>query len=349
MTKTDALTASRYFAGVQQMLAERGIPASALLEGTAISLAQLNDAAGFIELDDQDRFLANAIRLGADPQPGLRLGRRLNISAHGSAGFAGLTAANARSALQVAARYFPLITQLVELSLSEDREFANVQITPLPGLTERCEQFVIQTLFSSISLMAGFLLGNQAASLRLELPGEEDKAVREGLAEVSEGVRFACSGYRIRLPLSVLNTPFALADSAAHQQALSRCQQELAALEARRSITARLYQQLLLSDEAMPSLEQLANQLQMSSRTLHRRLEAEGQGFRDLVNKARMDKAAQLLGEGCSVTDIAHRLGYGDSANFTRAFRRHYQVPPSRFANKPAEQQKPPIDGTPPV
>lgn len=340
MTLTDALTASRYFAGVQQMLAERGVPASALLQGTSITEAQLADANGFIGLDDQDRFLSNAIRLGHDTRPGLALGRRLNISAHGSAGFAGLTAANARSALQVAVRFFPLITRTVQLSIDEDREFANVLITPLPGLSQRCEQFVVQTLFSSISLMAGFLLGDQAARLRLELPGPAEDAVRDGLPEISAGLRFDCPGYRIRLPLAVLDTPFALADAAAHQQAIARCQQELESLQARRSMAARLYQQLLLSDDAMPSLEQLAEQLQISSRTLHRRLEAEGQRFRDLVNAARMSKAAQLLDAGRSVTDIAHQLGYGDSANFTRAFRRHYKVPPSRFADRATAPEK---------
>ena len=316
------------------MLAERGVPAGALLEGTSLSLAQLGDATGFIGLEDQDRLLANAIRLGGDSQPGLRLGRRLNISAHGSAGYAGLTAPNARSALQVAVRFFPLITQLVQLSLSEDREFANVLVTPLPGLSQRCEQFVVQTLFSSISLMAGFLLGDQAARLRLELPGEADDAIREGLKEVSSGLRFGCPAYRIRLPLPVLDTPFALANAAAHEQAIARCEQELSAITTRRSIAAQLYQQLLLCDEPMPSLERLAEQLQMSSRTLHRRLESEGQRFRDLVNAARMSQAAQLLEKGWSVTEIAHRLGYADSANFTRAFRRHYQVPPSRFTGK---------------
>lgn len=338
MTHAHTVTASRYFAAVQQMLAEQGVPMAALLADTGISQTQLNDSDGFIALDAQDRFLANAIRLGHDPMPGLRLGRRLNISAHGSVGFAALTAADARTALHVAVRYFPLISELLQLSFSEDQQFANVQIDPLPGISERCQQFIIQTLYSSISLMAGFLLGEQAASLRLELPEQEHPALWQGLVEVRDGLRFNCAAYRIRLPVAVLNTPFALADAAAHQQAISRCEQELAALESKRSITAKLYQQLLLSDDVMPSLEQLAEQLQLSSRTLHRRLADEGQRFRDLLNSARMSKATQLLAQGCSITDIAHRLGYADSANFTRAFRRHYQVPPSRFYQQPSNQ-----------
>jgi AraC-like DNA-binding protein len=333
MNLSDALTASRYLAGVQQMLAEQCIPAEALLEGTGISRFQLEDPAGFISVCDLDRFLANAIRQSGDAMPGLRLGRRLNISAHGSAGFAGLTAANARDALQVAVRFFPLITELVTLSLDKTDGFANIRVHPLPDLTARSELFVIHTLFSSISLMAGFLLGSQAGALRLELPGDPDEALLTGLPEVRDGVRFRTTGYAICLPLAVLETPFVLADAPSHQLALARCERELTQLQQRRSFSARLYQKLLQSDDSMPSLEQLAEQLQLSSRTLHRRLEAEGHGFRELLNQARMHKAEKLLRRGWSVTEIAHTLGYGDSANFTRAFRRHHGIPPSRFVD----------------
>lgn len=317
------------------MLAERGIAPAALLDGTTLTQSQLDDIGGFVSASDQDRFLANAIALGGDPMPGLRLGRRLNISAHGSAGFAGLTAANARTALEVAVRFFPLITQLVALRLEQDRESICVVVEPQPELTTRCEQFVIQTLFSSISLMAGFLLGPLASGLRLELPGDRDDALLEGLPELRHGIHFNTSGYRIRLPQSVLDTPFALADTAAHQLALARCQKELAQLQARSSLAHRLYQRLLHSDDTLPSLEQLAADMEMSSRTLHRRLEAEGCRFRDLLNRARMSRAERLLKQGWSITDVAHTLGYGDSANFTRAFRRHHGMPPSRFIEPP--------------
>lgn len=326
------------------MLAERDVPASALLEGTGLTRELLDDVGGFVGVSDLDRFLANAIRLSGDPMPGLRLGRKLNISAHGSAGFAGLTAANARAALQVAVRYFPLITELISLRLEEHSSMACVHVQPLPGLSERCEQFVIQTLFSSISLMAGFLLGPRSGGLQLDLPGAENQSLLEGLPELREGVHFNTGRYCISLPSAVLDTPFALADAPAHLLAVQRCERELASLHSRKSFADQLYQHLLQSDDNIPTLEQLAASLQLSSRTLHRRLDAEGKRFRDLLNLARMTKAERMLLRGLSVTDIAHSLGYGDSANFTRAFRRHHGLPPSRFVDK-----KRATDGTEPV
>ena len=331
MTPADALTASRYLAGVQQMLAEDGVAPASLLRGTGLTQALLDDAAGYVTAADLDRFLANAITASGDPRPGLRLGRRLNISAHGSAGLAGLTAANARSALQVAVRYFPLITELIRLRFTEADGSTLVMVDPLPGITPCCETFVVQTLFSSITLMAGFLLGEQTIAVTLSLPGPRNDSLLQGLPELRSGVRFNARGYSIQLPAKVLDSVFALADSHAHQQALQRCEQELARLQQQRSFADRLYQQLLYSDDHSPSLTQLADALSLSTRTLHRRLAAEGCGFRDLLNQARMLKAERLLRQGRSVTAIAHSLGYGDSANFTRAFRRFHGVPPSEF------------------
>ena len=331
MSHPQALTASRYIAGVQQMLAERGVDPAALLCGTGISQAVVDDIDGYIDARQLDCFLANAIELGADPAPGLALGRRLNLSAHGSAGFAGLTAADARQAMQVAVRFFPLVTQAVELSFEEDRAFANLRILPQPGLSPRCEQFVIETLLSSISLMAGFLLGEQAISLRLELPGESDPALLDGLAEIRDGVRFNRPGYRIRLPRDVLDTRFALSDPQAHRLALARCEAELARLNRQGGFSQRLFRQLLAGNDPCPSIEDIARELRVSSRTIHRRLAREGKCFRDIASSARMQRAKQLLDQGHGVTDTAHLLGYSDSANFTRAFRQHTGQTPTAF------------------
>jgi AraC-like DNA-binding protein len=331
MVLNDTLTASRYLIGVQQMLCEQGVAPSDLLRNTGLKQADLDLPGGFVTVPQLDQFLANAIRLGNDPMPGARLGRRLPISAHGSAGLAGLTAPNAQEAFRTAIRCFPLITQAVTLHLEDRRDGWAVRVEPLPNLPPRCEQFVVQTLLSSISLMAGFLLGFNASTLELELPLQEDHALRHLLPELGGRLRFMAEAYRIKVPRPLLDVPFALADATAHQQALNRCEEELQQLAARRSMSSRLIERLQACEAQPPSLEQLAADLGISSRTLHRKLQAEGVCFRELLNAARMTRAEQMLRHGRPITEIAHLLGYGDSANFTRAFRRHHGMPPSRF------------------
>jgi len=341
MSDLSALTAIRYLDGVRQLLAGRGIDASTLLLGTGISMAQLEDSNGYATASQLDRFLENAITASGDHSIGLTLGTQLNISAHGNAGFAGLTAANGHSALDVAIRYFPLVTQLLQLHLSESREFITIEAETLPEQTSRCEQFVLQTLISSIVLMARFLLGPHATSIRIDVAWGPQPEMLALFSDLSETVRFHAPGYRIRLPRAILDTPFVLANAQSHQRAIAACDGELQRLHRYGGFSARLYHQLLVSREALPSIEQIAEQLQVSSRTVHRLLEAEGNRFRDLLNQARISKAKRLLSDkNLNVTDTAHALGYSDSANFSRAFRRHTGITPKDFIR----QQK--IDGT---
>lgn len=79
-------------------------------------------------------------------------------------------------------------------------------------------------------------------------------------------------------------------------------------------------------------LASLANQLAMSPRTLQRRLSAEGQSFGPLRDGVRDAHARRLLADReVSVTEIAYRLGYSDTAHFSRAFKRRNGLAPSVF------------------
>lgn len=75
-----------------------------------------------------------------------------------------------------------------------------------------------------------------------------------------------------------------------------------------------------------------AESVHMSERSLQRRLAASGLSFARVVEDVRFDTACRLLGErGRKIIEIATELGYTDSANFTRAFRRWSGVSPQAF------------------
>ncbi|MGM0564126.1 MAG: helix-turn-helix domain-containing protein [Pseudomonadota bacterium] len=69
-------------------------------------------------------------------------------------------------------------------------------------------------------------------------------------------------------------------------------------------------------------LDELADKLHVTPRTLNRRLARDGLKFSDLVSELRLEKACELLRTtDWSVKRIAHRTGYVDSTSFTRAFK----------------------------
>jgi len=84
--------------------------------------------------------------------------------------------------------------------------------------------------------------------------------------------------------------------------------------------------------ESSVSLDVIAEQLALGTRTLQRQLEQEGLQFRDLVNGVRIERAQQLLMErDLSITRIAAELGYSAPTHFTRAFRRETGQSPQRY------------------
>ncbi len=81
-----------------------------------------------------------------------------------------------------------------------------------------------------------------------------------------------------------------------------------------------------------PGLDQAAEALGMSPRTLQHHLSREGLCYRDVLDEVRREQALHLICHtDASVTDIALSLGFAEPANFTRAFRRWYQCAPTDY------------------
>ena len=82
------------------------------------------------------------------------------------------------------------------------------------------------------------------------------------------------------------------------------------------------------NEEAQQQLAILA----MAPRSLRRRLTEEGTSFRNLVDAERGQLAGQLLeNTQMKLEEMALQLGYGDTASFTRAFRRWFGQSPSEY------------------
>ncbi|WP_431954667.1 helix-turn-helix domain-containing protein [Nocardia lijiangensis] len=103
----------------------------------------------------------------------------------------------------------------------------------------------------------------------------------------------------------------------------------------RAGVAGAVREELVRDPAAIPDLPRVAAALFLSSRTLSRRLNAEGTSFRALVDEVRRARSEQLLGRTRLTTEeIASRLGYAESASFIRAFRRWNGCPPQEFRSR---------------
>jgi AraC-like DNA-binding protein len=87
--------------------------------------------------------------------------------------------------------------------------------------------------------------------------------------------------------------------------------------------------------------DQVAALFSMHARTLNRRLNAFGTGFRELVDEGRFEIARQMLEDSAMpVSQIAAMLDYADASAFTRAFRRWSGTTPARWRATPTQRPR---------
>lgn len=79
------------------------------------------------------------------------------------------------------------------------------------------------------------------------------------------------------------------------------------------------------------SVETIAREVGVSSRTLRRRFAKSGLRPSDEINHRRMRKAAHRLLMGFTVQEAAEHVGISSPAQFTRAFKRAFGLAPKKF------------------
>lgn len=82
------------------------------------------------------------------------------------------------------------------------------------------------------------------------------------------------------------------------------------------------------------NLTEVARSMHLTSRTLIRRLEADGTSFQSIKDALRRDIAIRHLSIGLkSIEEIAHEVGFSSAANFHRAFQSWTGTTPSSYRN----------------
>ncbi len=79
-------------------------------------------------------------------------------------------------------------------------------------------------------------------------------------------------------------------------------------------------------------LDSIAEELNLSRRTVYRKLKAENISYKDLLIDSKKKLAREYLkNSSLSVYDIAVRLGFSEASSFHRAFKSWFGISPGRY------------------
>lgn len=136
--------------------------------------------------------------------------------------------------------------------------------------------------------------------------------------------------YEMHFEQADLAAPVFSSNTQLHAILLQHARSTVAALNRERGFQEQVRQSVVrLSGRQFPTIEQVASHLNMSVRTLQRRLKEADQRFSELLEAVRHDFALAYLGDPeLSVSEIAFLLGYADASAFSRSFKRWEGVSP---------------------
>ena len=262
------------------------------------------------------------------PWLGLDLGGGAPVSAHGALGYAVVTSRDLREALLTLARYGTTRNDAMAWTCVDTREGMTLHAAERSDLGA-VRGFVTDTVLGAILRMIETAVGQVPAGLRIELPlplpAWREQYQRFGVVDVA----FDRPAFAFHVAQRDLALPCLGADAKAHASACRECEEALA--EVAGAGLAQRVAGLLASidDGAYPRMADVAARCGISARTLIRRLHADGATFQQLLDAARKQRALWMLVHTAQpVEEIAARLGYADTSNFSRTVRRWFGAPP---------------------
>jgi AraC-like DNA-binding protein len=310
-----------------------GVPAAELLDIVGLAREQLLESDRMLPLALTRAATLHAYALAGHRGLGFAYARALRVTLHGPVSLIALSSNNLLEVMQALERYFSLRAPAFHLSSELNTDFVTIRID-YPGRNDPLRPFIMELLLMGLVVMTGQILDRPLIGTEMHMQGTVPEYYAALAPHLPVPVTYEKSEYALRVPRVLMEAPLRLADANAAAMAREACERELQARKISKEdvLTARVRTVLTASNDRLPTLEDVADTLHVSTRTLKRRLQEEGRNFRALVDHVLCERATQMLQEeGLSVSEVAYRLGYNDVSNFSRAFRRWTGQSPSDF------------------
>jgi AraC-like DNA-binding protein len=321
-------------ATVIDALAAEGIPAQEALAGVRLSIDAMSSPATRISLDQVIECYSNAVKLSRDPHFAYHTGQRFHLSAYGMYGFAILSSMNYRQTMQFAEHYHQLATPLAEICFSEQNGFGGWTITPMPHsrIDALLYKFLVEMQFGICVSLHRDVMGPSFAAREFQVTyGPPDDAAK--YTEIFGcPVSFGKGENRLVFEATWLDGKPMLGNDITYASVIELCDRLMEELQLSAGVAGQVRRVVLTNLMRLPAFGDIARNVNMSERTLRRKLREENTSFRDLVDQLRMNMAIKYLRDTeLTVEAIADSLGFSDAANFRQAFRRWTKAAPHAF------------------
>ncbi len=317
---------------------EREIAGAVALAGTGIEEAELTDPTVEIDLDQEFRIIRNILDVtGDEPGLGLIAGMAVHLPVIGNLGVALSACATVREMVEMWTRFADLSFAYVRYALETSGAQVLVSMDA-SNVPEQVRRFAIERDLTLIRTVQRELLSWDVPVQRLDvILGYSPVYEAVGtLLNVPE-IRFDADRTALVLDAADLRHPMPQAHPLLRAQYERLCVETIQKRHARTGLSGQV-RELLVYRGGLAGQTEVAADLNISVRTLRRRLADEGTSFRALSHETTGMLAEELLAQGFTVDTVAQRLGYSSMSAFSTAFRTWKGLAPGRFARESRQE-----------
>lgn len=316
----------RFIVNVADYAARKGADFDQLIHASGHTLKQLQQEAFTVSEQSYGAVMHRTIELTNDPFIGLHVGENLNLAAAGLIGQITRNSTSVKEALGYVCDFANLGCSALPLQLVDRGEYYELECQP--------NQQWLQKDFLSVRHTAEGLVGftlrefraltlDQHEALLVTFPWSAPTDTREMKRIYRCPLHFNSDRMSIRLAREAVEQHILNSDFELLRVLVNHAEKKVAKLQQQVFSEIVKSSMIKLIEADFPKIEHVAHHLNMSVRTLQRRLQQEQLGYRDLLEELRKDFALDYLNNPqLSVQEVAHLLNYADSSAFIRSFKR---------------------------
>jgi AraC-like DNA-binding protein len=262
----------------------------------------------------------------------VRQGKQLNTDDYGTLGLSWKTSWQAGDILDRLQRYMVLVTDQGRIQLQEENSLSNLFLdrTPIRKGIEMANEVSFVMLTGVLHEVTGQKILPSHVNFQ-----HSNSFSSEALADFFEcPVKFSATQNILQFRTESLQTRTIKADKSIHRFLVDRLEEEKKGIFTESDQMLKDIRQLISESlpSGIPSIIQIANHLNMSARTLKRRLAEKELTFRDQVQMIQQETAQDLLHNSTlSIAEIAFQTGFSEQSAFNRAFKRWTKLSPLEF------------------
>ena len=317
--------------GVAEALKAGGLDVPALLGEAGFDAAALNDPDARFPTERVSLLWQLAVARSGNPAIGLSTSNVVRPASFDVVAYTMMSSPNLLGILKRLARYVGIVSDAASVAVTEDHEGCRMTLELFGGgqpVPRQRFEFDLMTILSFCRWVTNRDLRPLALELRFPPPADSQpyrdafKCPLRFNAAVN-GLLFA--GADVIAPLPTAHPLLAEVHERLASEHLQRLDHAQTCSRARAAILRRLA-------GGEPRRTEIARELEMSERTLQRRLQAEGTSFQRFLDDTRRELAQQYLGQtDLSLADACYLLGFRDLSSFFRTSKRWFGTSPRQY------------------